>query len=323
MSVISDDIELAKEFLEDGELVAIPTETVYGLAGCAFNDEALKLIFQTKNRPFYDPLILHTNSPGRLSEWGLVIPEQLQPLTEAFWPGPLTVLVDRSPKISNMVTSGLERVAIRIPDHELTRSLLSIIDFPVAAPSANPFGYVSPTQTSHVLEHFQDVIPMILDGGPCSLGIESTIVGVDDGQITVYRLGGIALESITALVGEVAVKTSSSQPAAPGMLDRHYAPDKRITIIHDQEELDKAINASERPGLISFTLGSSKLDSKQVFVLSDKHDLKEAASKFYLALRTLGEDEAITNILVERLPDLELGRAINDRLMRAAAHEDA
>lgn len=313
----SNDISLAADALMGGELVAIPTETVYGLAGNGFNSSAVQAIFKTKNRPFYDPLILHTDSVAKIKAWGLSIPEQLLPLIERYWPGPLTVLLDRNEQISDFITAGLLRVAFRIPDHPLTLELLSSLNFPLAAPSANPFGFVSPTKPEHVLEHFEGKIAMVLDGGPCVIGIESTIVGVENGDIVVYRLGGLTIEKIEALVGKVRFQISSSKPSAPGMLLRHYAPNKRLVAIDNADELKTVANSYPNPGLLIFNIEDEFTHEFKTIRLSKNKLAEEAAQAFYDALRSFNADANIETIVVERLPDFDLGRAINDRLNRA------
>jgi len=317
MTLINNDITAASSLLSQGHLVAIPTETVYGMGANAFNSEAVKSIFAVKNRPFYDPLIIHTNSADRIAEWGMEIPEQLQALTKRFWPGPLTVLINKSERVSDIVTAGLPRVAVRIPNHPLTLSMLVQCDFPVAAPSANPFGYVSPTSAEHVKKHFDGKISMILDGGPCSVGIESTIVGVEQGKVVVYRLGGISVEDIEKEVGKVLVQTSSSKPDAPGMLIKHYSPAKRVLAVDTQIELNAHINATS--AFIVFNFEVNDVASKNIIRLSSSENHAEAAQAFYSALRHWDDDASIQNIIVQRMPDFGLGRAINDRLSRAIA----
>lgn len=316
MSFISSDIAFAEKALTAGELVAIPTETVYGMAGNGFNESAVKQIFKVKNRPFYDPLILHTNSIEKLESWGLKIPEVLQPLAKAFWPGPLTLLIKKSAQVPEIITSGLDRVAVRIPSHATTLDLLSRLPFPLAAPSANPFGYVSPTTPQHVAVHFEGKIAMVLDGGPCNVGIESTIVGIENGKPTVYRLGGLSIERIESVVGKVQVNTSSSKPAAPGMLSKHYSPNKEIVTVDSIAELRNI--ETRKTAFILFDLKKDVPPAKLIQLsLTSDHD--EAAQKFYDALRHWDDDESITRLVIERLPDFGLGRAINDRLLRAAA----
>lgn len=320
MTEKSDNIENAAAFLSKGELVAIPTETVYGMAANAFDEDAVKEIFRVKNRPFYNPLILHTDSIEKIEQWGVSLPPRLRRLAETFWPGPLTLLLPRSEKIPTNVTAGLERVAFRIPSHALTRSLLAQLDFPVAAPSANPFGYVSPTSADHVMRHFNGVISMVLDGGSCDVGIESTIVGEEDGKIIIYRLGGLSVEQIERVIGNVEIRTSSSKPDAPGMLERHYSPKKEVIAVDTQEEIDE--QEIEDSAYILFLLEPPGFDLPNVIHLTPGGNHEKAARQFYHALRNWDDDPDIKRIIVERLPDFGLGRAINDRLKRAAGSQN-
>ncbi|TFV93319.1 threonylcarbamoyl-AMP synthase [Algoriphagus kandeliae] len=319
MAIIGQDIEKAKEFLEAGQLVAIPTETVYGLAGNALDVGAVAKIFETKNRPSFDPLIVHTDSIEKIGAFVCEIPEALRKLGEKFWPGPLTILLEKKAIIPDLVTAGLSRVAVRVPRHSLTRSLLQELDFPLAAPSANPFGYISPTQASHVAKQLGDKIPYILDGGSCEVGLESTIVGMEDGKVTVYRLGGLDLNQITEVVGEVEIKShSSSNPAAPGLLKSHYAPTKEF-ILGDLDELVPEMLQRGRPfGVLSLNKRFTLDGPAPQFQLSPSGDLVEAARNLFDYLRQL-DQSGVEVIVAELMPENGLGRAINDRLRRAAA----
>ncbi len=319
MAQIGKDIAAAKAFLEKGQLVGIPTETVYGLAGNALDPEAAALIFETKNRPGFDPLILHTSSIERVGDFVREFPEQLRVLAEKFWPGPLTLLLPRKAIVPDLVTSGLDRVAVRVPRHPLTLALLEELSFPLAAPSANPFGYISPTRPSHVEAQLGEGIPYILDGGACTVGLESTIVGLENGQIVVYRLGGLEITEIEKLVGPAKIKDhSSSNPAAPGQLDSHYAPRKPFVLgdLHDLIREKKA--QGENFAVLSFSEIFPDLDSGKQIALSPSENLHEAAKNLFAAMRELDESSA-TVILAELMPEIGLGRAINDRLRRAAA----
>lgn len=320
MTLKAKDIDQAAKYLKEGHLVAIPTETVYGMAANAFNEDAVKEIFKVKNRPFYDPLILHTDELSKIEAWGIVLSDRLRHLAETFWPGPLTLLLPRSEQISETVTAGLDRVAFRVPSHPLTRELLAKLDFPVAAPSANPFGYVSPTSAEHVMRHFDGKIAMVLDGGPCQVGIESTIVGEEDGRLIVYRLGGLSVEQIERVAGNVEIRTSSSRPAAPGMMVRHYSPDKKVVAVDTQEEVDG--HPQEGSAYILFLLEPPQAGLKNVIHLTPGGNHEKAAQRFYQALRAWDDDAMVKRIIVERLPNFGLGRAINDRLKRAAGAED-
>lgn len=312
MSKIGIDIENAKQILQQGGLVAIPTETVYGLAANALDKYTVLKIFEAKNRPHFDPLIVHTNSIEKARQYVSEFPRWAEKLTAKFWPGPLTLLLPKKNIIPDLVTSGLPQVAIRIPDHPLTLQLLAKLDFPLAAPSANPFGYVSPTTAKHVAAQLEDRVDYILDGGSCDVGIESTIVGSEEEKIIVYRLGGLALEDIESIVGKVEIRINqSSDPKAPGMLKSHYATRKPL-FIGDIEELMRK-NSHKKTGIISL----SKVYSNGK-VLSPRGDLKEAAHNLFAAMRELDESD-VDVILCEVFPDNFLGRAINDRLQRAAA----
>src|SRR5579871_1590015 len=223
--MLNDQLLQAAETLKRGGLVAIPTETVYGLAANALDVRAVAKIFAAKDRPFFDPLIVHL---AELSWWPRVateFPPMARKLAERFWPGPLTLILPKSDSIPDLVTSGMSTVGVRVPDHPLTRELLRLADVPAAAPSANPFGRLSPTTAEHVRRQLGDRVDFILDGGPCRVGVESTIVHVEGDVATLLRPGGVPLEEIEAVIGPVHLSASSPQnaPAAPGMLDGHYA----------------------------------------------------------------------------------------------------
>jgi L-threonylcarbamoyladenylate synthase len=319
MAQIGRDLASARAFLEKGELVGIPTETVYGLAGNALDPEAVALIFETKNRPGFDPLILHTSSIERVDDFVTFFPEKLKTVAENFWPGPLTLLLPRKDIVPDLVTSGLNRVAVRVPKHPLTLALLEELSFPLAAPSANPFGYISPTRPSHVEDQLGGKIPYILDGGLCSVGLESTIVGMEEGEIVVYRLGGLEISQIEKLVGPVRIKDhSSSNPSAPGQLESHYAPRKPFIL----GDLHQLIEEKKAQGLdfavLSFSENFPELAKEKQIALSPEKNLHEAAKNLFAAMRTLDECSAAV-ILAELMPETGLGKAINDRLKRAAA----
>jgi len=318
MAETGQDLFQAAEWLRKGELVAIPTETVYGLAANAFDAIAVSKIFAVKNRPSFNPLILHTSKIERVYQFVQHIPDKLKALAEKFWPGPLTLLLQKKEVVPDLVTAGLPTVAVRIPGHPLTLQLLDSLQFPLAAPSANPFKYISPTTPLHVDQQLGDKIPYILDGGPCKVGIESTIVGVEQNEIVVYRLGGIDLESLQASLNEnFRIKPiSSSQPSSPGMLRQHYSPNKKI-IIGDPRELIKSHPALE-VGILAFKNKVEGVKAEHQVILSSDGNLAEAATALFAALRHL-DKLPITVIFAELLPEHGLGRAINDRLKRASA----
>lgn len=319
MASIGVDIKLAKVLLEKGELVAVPTETVYGLAGNALNADAVARIFETKKRPSFDPLILHTDTIEKVRQFVVDIPEPLNILAETFWPGPLTLLLPRKKIIPDLVTSGLDTVAVRIPSHNLIRSLLSILDFPLAAPSANPFGYISPTRASHVNDQLGNQIPYILDGGDCEVGLESTIVGLEGDQVTVYRLGGLDIQSLEEVVGSVQVMAhSSSNPKSPGMLKSHYAPTKPFVLGNLNQLVKDYKEAGKEFAVLAYDQVFPNISSQFQIQLSPNGDSKEAAKNLFAAMRTLDSLD-VSVILSELLPEQGLGRAVNDRLKRAAA----
>ncbi|MES2513343.1 MAG: L-threonylcarbamoyladenylate synthase [Bacteroidota bacterium] len=316
MAETGSDINKAKNFLEKGELVAIPTETVYGLAANALDPIAVAKIFEAKERPTFDPLIVHTFSLEEIYKFASAIHPLLLKLGEKFWPGPLTLLLPKKDFIPSLVTSGLDRVGVRIPNHALTLDLLSKLSFPLAAPSANPFGYISPTTAQHVQNQLGDKISYILDGGMCEVGLESTIVGEENGEIVIYRLGGLSLEEIESVVGKVTVQLNqSSNPKAPGQLKSHYAPRKPL-YIGNLNELQKQFSGKKTGALIF----GNQLELNETAVvknLSFEGNYREAAVNLFSFLREL--DEADVDVIIcELLPEVGLGLAINDRLRRAS-----
>jgi L-threonylcarbamoyladenylate synthase len=312
MATIGKDISKAVQLLELGKLVAIPTETVYGLAANALDTTAVAGIFRAKNRPTFDPLIVHTYSIEKAKEYVKNFPEELEKLAKAYWPGPLTLLLQKKNIIPDLVTSGLDKVAIRIPNHSLTLELLQQLNFPLAAPSANPFGYVSPTSPEHVNKQLGNEVDYILDGGNCEVGIESTIVGVENGKVCIYRLGGLTIEQIEKVVGRLELKiNNSANPTSPGQLQSHYAPMKKLVI----GNVDELLKQYENAGVLSF--GDKTYDVYE-FNLSRNRNLTEAAANLFAGLRALDESK-VEIIITEYLPEIGLGIAINDRLTRAAA----
>ncbi|MDN3689180.1 L-threonylcarbamoyladenylate synthase [Cyclobacterium jeungdonense] len=319
MAEIGKDIAKAAKYLTEGELVAIPTETVYGLAGNALDERAVLKIFKTKDRPEFDPLIIHLGKKSQLMDYVQDVPEELAALGERFWPGPLTLLLPKKDIIPDLVTSGLDTVGVRVPRHPLTRKLLQQLNFPLAAPSANPFGYISPTRARHVQDQLGDKINYILDGGDCEVGLESTIVGMEQGQVIVYRLGGISVADIEDAVGKVLIlPQSSSNPKSPGMLKSHYAPKKPVYL----GDLDELMEKFGRKGIVfavlSFTRAFADLPDSLQLALSADGNYDEAARNLFSYMRLLDASDAEV-ILAQELPEIHLGKAINDRLRRAAA----
>jgi L-threonylcarbamoyladenylate synthase len=303
-----DDQRLAEAaaLLSRGGLVAFPTETVYGLGADATRDDAVARIFAAKQRPSFNPLIVHVGNIADADGIAVLSPRALE-LASAFWPGPLTLVLKRhrgSP-ISLLVSAGLDTIAIRVPAHPLARRLLAAAGRPVAAPSANRSGRLSPTTAAHVRSELGDLVDVILDGGSCTVGVESTIIDLSGGHPTLLRPGGIALEAIAAIIGPLA-KTKNAEIRAPGMLASHYAPVLPLRL----EALDR------RPGEAFVAFGRTDIDADAQ--LSATGDTTEAAAKLFATLRDL-DREPFDAIGVMPIPELGLGVAINDRLRRAAA----
>ncbi|WP_299333645.1 L-threonylcarbamoyladenylate synthase [uncultured Psychroserpens sp.] len=316
MSIISKDISKAADLLTAEELVAIPTETVYGLAGNIYSEKAIKCIFETKQRPFFNPLIVHIPSVEALENIVSYVPEKATQLADAFWPGPLTLVLKKNSRIPDLITAGKDTVAVRVPNHPTTLELLEALDFPLAAPSANPFGSISPTTAQHVDDYFKEKIQMVLDGGPCQRGIESTIIGFEGDEPVIYRLGSTSIEAIEAIVGPVDIKNKKEiAPDAPGMLDRHYAPSTLTILTTDISEAIE-LHQDKRIGVLAFQNAHKHDAITFQIVLSEANDLSEAASKLYDALHQLDKQD-LDIIIAERCPDVGLGTSINDRLQRA------
>jgi L-threonylcarbamoyladenylate synthase len=317
---IGTDIGQAASLLKEGKLVGIPTETVYGLAAHALMPPAVLDIFRVKGRPAFDPLIVHVGRKESLSEYAVDIPDEALALADRFWPGPLTLVLKKASCIPDEVSSGLDTVGLRMPDHPLTLELLRETGFPLAAPSANPFGYISPTTAMHVFDQLQGRIPYVLDGGPSRVGVESTIVGFEEDGPVIYRLGGLTVEDIRRVIPSVRVNThSSSDPRAPGMLKSHYAP--RIPLFLGNLESLVVEHAGKRIGVLAFSernIPSKHVEAVQI--LSPSGNVDEAASKLFGAMRLL-DNAGVDVVLAEPVPDKGLGKAVNDRLARAA-HRD-
>ncbi|PQJ75631.1 L-threonylcarbamoyladenylate synthase [Polaribacter gangjinensis] len=317
MSLISKDIQKAITILTNEDLVAIPTETVYGLAGNIFSEKAVKKIFSTKKRPHFNPLIVHIASIDALKKVVSYIPEKAQLLAETFWPGSLTLVLKKNPTIPDLITAGKDTVAVRVPNHPLTLELLQQLSFPLAAPSANPFNSISPTKPEHVAQYFENEIELILDGGPCKNGIESTIIGFENDEPILYRLGAISIETIEKVIGKVHIKNNKEEnPEAPGMLLKHYAP-KTLTVLTSDIEKEIKKFEGKKIGILSF---NSTHKSDTIFheiILSPSGNLEAAATNLYDALHELDALQ-LDVIIAEKLPEIGLGVSVNDRLQRAA-----
>lgn len=316
-SIVSNDIKKAVAILSSNDVVAIPTETVYGLAGNIFSEEAIQKIYKVKQRPSFNPLIVHVDSIEKASELVSSFPEKAKQLANTFWPGSLTLVLDKSDNIPNWITAGKETVGIRIPNHPVTLALLQELPFPLAAPSANPSNRISPTKSSHVASYFKDSIEMVLEGGECKNGIESTIIGFENNEPVLYRLGSISTENIERVIGKIKIKNKKeTTPNAPGMLSKHYSPLTKTYLVDNVNEFIKNING-KKIGVLIFNNPKLNVDVDHIEVLSKTRDLNEATAKLYSALHKL--DSLNLDIIVsERLPETGLGKSINDRLERAA-----
>lgn len=303
----------AAEIVKKGGIVAFPTETVYGLGGDAFNALAVARIFEVKGRPYFDPLIVHVANPDNVERLVKEIPPIAKQLMERFWPGPLTVVLLKGNNIPDIVTAGLPTVAIRMPNHPMALALIKESRCPIAAPSANPFGYLSPTTAEHVREQLGDRVDLILDGGPCPVGVESTIVSFLEGKSRLLRPGGVPLEEIESIIGRVEVSPTGDRPSAPGMIPRHYAP--RTPIVLDWKNIEFYKNKDI--GLLAFQEKENHLKFSHMEVLSKKGDMREAAANLFAAIRRL-DALNLDLILAEPIPEIGLGRAIMDRLRRAS-----
>lgn len=313
MAEIGVDLARAAQLLREGRLVAIPTETVYGLAANALDETAVLQIFTAKRRPHFDPLIVHIGDMDQLAAVACQVPEKAKVLAGHFWPGPLTMVLPKASAIPDLVTSGLDTVAVRIPRHPMALSLLRQLSFPLAAPSANPFGYVSPTSAAHVADQLGEELTYILDGGPCEVGVESTIISFEENQPTILRVGGTPIEAIEKAIGPVQVAAhSADNPKAPGMLSSHYATGTPLvtgdvdTLMHTYRNRRCAV------------LGWRHTHGREGIALSPEGNMEEAATRLFAAMRELDRRKEFDLIIAEKIPDAGLGRAINDRLARAA-----
>jgi L-threonylcarbamoyladenylate synthase len=313
-------IHQAAEIIRQGGIVAFPTETVYGLGADAYNPLAVARVFEVKRRPTFDPLIVHIASSAHLKKLVKDIPSGARKLTEKLWPGPLTVVLFKEEHIPDIVTAGLPTVALRMPSHPMALSLIKESKCPIAAPSANPFGYLSPTTAEHVRGQLADQVDLILDGGPCPVGVESTIVSFSENKPRLLRPGGVSLEEIESIIGKVEISPIKDRPVAPGMLPRHYAPRTPIVLDWDEKHLDSY--KGKKIGFLAFREPENFLQFQHIEVLSKKGDFREAAANLFSAIRRLDALD-LDLILAEAVPEAGLGRAIMDRLRRATSRGDS
>ncbi len=357
LSATADNLKQVAELLTQNQVVALPTETVYGLAGNAFSPEAVQRIFTAKERPSFDPLIVHvskkilSSSDGPLKTlvdqnilssevltWSFKV--KIEALLQLYWPGPLTVVLPKGSAIPDEVTSGQKTVGIRCPAHALFQEVLSQVSFPLAAPSANRFGRISPTQADHVMQELEDRVPAVLDGGACSVGVESTIIQISDPfELKILRPGKISASEIETALGikssiHPTLGQSNQAQLAPGMLEQHYAPRKPLFLVpHSFSETAKSIqviNTFPIKGKVAFLAMNSVPDEIRLLaqtnretILSSTGSLFEMAQKLFSEMRALDEDSEI-EILVADLPAQTkegIGAAIADRLNRASVNK--
>ncbi len=310
-------VQRAVESLRQGEAVGLPTETVYGLAADALREEAVLKIFAAKARPRFDPLIVHLAEPNWVERVATVpdsVREIFDRLQARFWPGPLTFVLPRRAIVPDVVTAGLDTVAVRVSAHPVFGEIIRAFNGPLAAPSANRFGRISPTAASHVRDELDGLIPVIVDAGPTGHGLESTIVALRNERIEMLRRGPVTQEQL-ADFGDVAVLGTTPHPEAPGQLPMHYAPKTPLLLVDDAATFVSAPN--NRCGLLSWKTKSGDRFA-EVRWLSEHQDLNEAATNLFRFLREL-DDKNLDLIVAEKLPDQGLGAAINDRLLQATA----
>jgi L-threonylcarbamoyladenylate synthase len=310
---------LCADLLREGEVIGVPTETVYGLAGNALNEFSVRKIFEVKGRPLIDPLIVHF-SCIKDAEAHVEFNDRARALAAKFWPGPLTLILPKKSSISDLVTAGLPSAAVRVPSHPIFRKLLQRIDFPLAAPSANPFGYVSPTLATHVYETLGNRILAVLDGGACDHGVESTIVDLrDPAAPKILRPGPISAEELgiqpTNTCASNIAKTNTSAQAAPGMLTQHYSPKTPITLF---DAGTQAQSLSPKEAIIYNTKPNDPIATANTFWLSENGELAEIAHNLFMLIQKL-DAANYTCLHIERARNEGIGVAINDRLSRAAA----
>lgn len=308
-------IARAVELLRAGQLVALPTETVYGLGADALNTAAVARLFALKGRPAEHPLIIHLPPEAALEDWATEVPPAARTLAEAFWPGPLTLILPRGPRVPQAVTGGQDTVALRVPDHLLALALLRAFGSGIAAPSANRFGRISPTTAAHVRAEFGDEVPLILDGGPCRVGLESTIVDLTRGAPVVLRPGAITARDIHHVLGAPAGPARGTPPRAPGLLQRHYAPRTPAELVAGVALPGRLAELAAQGHTVGvLALGHGAPDAG--IALPD--DPAAYGHGLYAALRAL-DRRGYARLLIETPPQDEAWQAVNDRLQRAVA----
>ncbi len=313
------EIETAVQALRDGELVAFPTETVYGLGANAQNPAAVRKIFEAKGRPAAHPVIVHLDSPRFLHRWVREVPQAASRLAESFWPGPLTMVMPRAPQVHDVVTGGQDTIAIRVPAHPMAQQLLTAFGGGIAAPSANRYGRLSPTRAEHVREEFGEAVRIILDGGECPIGLESTIVSFEGENVRMLRPGSVTAAQIRRAVGDVLIGAGGESPRVPGSTPTHYAPVTPMTIVPAGEidaQADAASSGGRRIAVLAQRLPLRS--HKYVTWINAGRKPESYGRDLYNNLRTLDRG-GCQRILVQDVPEGELWVAIRDRLLKAAS----
>ncbi len=309
----SDQLDNAVAILKQGGLVAIPTETVYGLGADATNPAALQKIFSAKKRPEHHPLIVHLGDIAWLSHWARDISEDALKLAEAFWPGPLTLILKKAPHVSDIITGGQDTIGLRIPEHLIALELLKKFGNGIAAPSANRFGRISPTTANAVYEELGDAVDLILDGGPCKVGVESTIVDVSGDEPVILRPGMISSDQIENVLQKKLSTPKKNAPRVSGSLDSHYAPETKV-ILMEQAEI---FSFAEGKNSVAVLTRTPEMFNDNYCVTSMPEKAEQYAQNLYQALREL-DKKKFSCILVENVPDQSEWQAIRDRLKRAS-----
>jgi len=316
----NDQIKKAADYISNGGVVIFPTETVYGIGANALDKNACAKIFEIKKRPFFDPLICHVSSYEMFNRIARDTDERLLLLCRKLWPGPLTIVCKKQPWVPDIVTSGLHTVAVRMPANDIAFSIIEAAGVPIAAPSANLFGCLSPTEYSHV-KHFENAVDMIIDGGSCSVGIESTIVSVVGGIVHILRPGIISKTQIEEIIGEEVLLPEENNhletPEVPGQLKSHYAPDAKVVLIDEGQNVPDADKAC----LLAFRENNRSNIFLSVEILSHTGDMLESAANLFSAMHRL-DDHRPEIIFAERVNETGIGAAIMNRLKKAAGGED-
>lgn len=312
--MIGTDLAQAAALLRQGKLVGIPTETVYGLAANALDAQAIASIYSVKNRPSFNPLIVHVPSLAAISMYAQHVPQALMDIAQAFWPGAVSILVEKSNQVPDVVTAGSVKVVLRMPRHSLALELLQMLDFPLAAPSANISNTVSPTTAQHVEDGLGSQIPYILDGGSCTVGVESTILGFENGKVVILREGGVSREDIFAKTGIETTPSSEQTIQSPGQLKKHYSTQKPLYIV---ESINDHIAAHSDQSFSALLYEQREVDAT-THLLSENYNLGEIANNLFATMRAADQDSTDA-ILIEPIREEGIGRAVADRLRRAAS----